>query len=260
MQIERVVSRNLQGICRRYVLHDPIANVLVLGDLYSPLFRVSDVYCVLENHKVKGVCSVFHAFSTPSIVFSKAALETKKVLLRKALSHVSSEFISLCHIEDVGLFKEYSSILRIHYEHQMVADSFGQIRSDNVEVVRVCRQELELLGRFYVEHHAEAWTPIQFEAGPYYCVKQAGRIVSAAGVHAVTPQIAQLGNIITDEAFRNRGFAAACTSALARDLALKGRIISLFVRTDNAPAIHMYQKLGFLKKHEIAFLVMRKNA
>jgi predicted GNAT family acetyltransferase len=142
----------------------------------------------------------------------------------------------------------------------MVAESFGKIRSDNVRVMRVSRRELESLNWFYEEHHAEAWTPIQFEAGPYYCVKHEGKIVSAAGVHAVTPKIAQLGNIVTDEAYRNRGFATACTSAVAADLGSKGRILSLFVRADNAPAIHMYQKLGFSKKHEIAFLVMRKNA
>jgi len=242
------------------VLQDPIGNVLVLGDLYSPLYPISDVYCALEGHKVTGVCSVYHGFSTPSVVFSRGTLETKRALLERALSCVSNEFISLCHPGDVGLFERCSTVLHVHHEHQMAADPFGKIRSANVGVVRISRRELESLSRFYEEHHAEAWTPIQFEAGPYYCAKREGKMVSAAGVHAVTPKIAQLGNIVTDEAYRNRGFATACTSAVAADLASKGRIISLFVRTGNAPAIHMYQNLGFSKKHEIAFLVMRKNA
>jgi ribosomal protein S18 acetylase RimI-like enzyme len=242
------------------VLQDPIGNVLVLGDLYSPLYRISDVYCALEGHKVAGVCSVYHGFSTPSVVFSRSTLETKQALLKKVLSHVSGEFISPCHHGDVGLFEKCSNVLHVHHEHQMAADPFAKIRSDSVEVVRVSRRELEPLSRFYEEHHAEAWAPIQFEAGPYYCIKHEGKIVSAAGVHVVAPKIAQLGNIVTDEAYRNQGFATACTSALAADLASKGRIISLFVRTGNAPAIHMYQNLGFSKKHEIAFLVMRKNA
>jgi predicted GNAT family acetyltransferase len=90
-------------------------------------------------------------------------------------------------------------------------------------------------------------------------VKQDHKIVSAAGVHVVTPQTAQLGNIITDEAYRNRDYATACTSALANRLSASGRVISLFVRTDNAPAIRMYEKLGFRKKREIAFLFLRKN-
>jgi predicted GNAT family acetyltransferase len=141
----------------------------------------------------------------------------------------------------------------------MITDSPKHFEFENVSAERVKKRELELLNRFYVEHHAEAWAPIQFEAGPYYCVKEEGKIVSAAGVHIVTPQIAQLGNIITDEAYRNQGFATQCTYSLAADLASKGRIISLFVRTDNASAIHMYEKLGFSKKRDISFLMMQKN-
>jgi RimJ/RimL family protein N-acetyltransferase len=258
LQIRKVVSTSLQRASRRFALRDPIANVLVLGDLYSPLCRVSDIYCAVENHRIEGVCSVYHAFSTPSVVFSNATPGTKQALLRQALNEVSADFISLCHPDDVNLFKEHATILHNHSEQQMVANPPRQIKS-KVEAVKVRKDELELLNSFYVEHHAEAWTPIQFETGPYYCIKHGDRIVSAAGVHIVTPQIAQLGNIVTDEAYRNRGFATACTSALAADLASKGRIISLFVRADNAAAIYIYKKLEFCEKREIVFLVMRKN-
>ncbi len=127
-------------------------------------------------------------------------------------------------------------------------------------VSRVRKCDLEMLDRFYADHHSEAWAPIQFEAGPYYCIKQDAKIVSAAGVHLVAPQIAQLGNIVTDEAYRNRGFASACTSTLATALASEDRILSLFVKADNFPAIHMYEALGFTKKRDIVFLVMRKHS
>jgi predicted GNAT family acetyltransferase len=150
--------------------------------------------------------------------------------------------------------------LRCHNEFQMITRSPREVEIGDVEVSRVDNNELKALSHFYVNHHAEAWTPIQFKAGPYYCVKREGKIVSAAGVHIVTPQIAHLGNIVTDEAFRGQGFATACTAALAKDLASKGRIISLYVKVDNAPAIHIYAKLGFTKSRDIRFLVMRKKA
>ena len=119
---------------------------------------------------------------------------------------------------------------------------------------------LKILDKFYRDRKVEAWTPIQFRVGPYYCVKKENKIVSVAGVHLVTPQIAQLGNIITDQAYRRQGFASVCTSTLAVDLASKKRIISLFVRTDNRSAINMYRNLGFYKIMDRAFLVMRKDA
>jgi len=221
---------------------------------------VSDVYSAIENKQVVGVCTIYHAFVTPSIVLGTATQQIKKDLIEKALGEIPDEFISLCQPNDTDLFKEYSTVLHFHSEQQMIADPPKTIDCSHINVRKVRKEELESLNRFYGEHGAEAWSPIQFRAGPYYCVKHEGKIVSVAGVHLVTPQIAQLGNIVTDEDYRNRGYATACTSVLATDLASKGRIISLFVRLDNAPAIHTYEKLGFHKTREITFLVMRKNA
>lgn len=259
MQIRKVASKSSLMACRRFLAQDPIDNVLPLGDLYSPLFHVSDVYSAVRSSKVVGVCAIYRAFSTPSIVFGTATQKIKQVLIKKLVSEISNKFISLCEPSDVDLFKEYSTILHSHPEQQMIADPPKKIECGDIKVEKVSRNELELLNKFYADHHAEAWVPIQFKTGPYYCIKHDGKIVSVAGVHLVTPQIAQLGNIVTDEAYQNRGFATACTNRLAADLASKGRIISLFVRMDNPPATHMYEKLGFYKKREIMFLVMRKN-
>jgi len=260
VRIERVISTSSLRTCRRVLAQDPIANVLPLGDLYSPLLQVSDIYRAIKSNKVIGVCIVYRAFSTPSIVFGTTTPEVKRALLEEALNGVSKKFISLCPSSDIDLLKEYSTILHHHIEQQMIANPPKQIECGSIKVTRVKKKEQELLNRFYIEQHAEAWVPLQFKAGPYYCVKKEGKIVSAAGVHLVTPQIAQLGNIVTDEAYRNQGYATACTSALATDLASKGRIISLFVRTDNPNAIRIYEKLGFFKTGEITFLIMRKNS
>lgn len=260
MDIRKVTSKNLVTVCRRFLAKDPVANVLPLGDLYSPLFSVSNVYCATESNRVVGICSVYRAYSTPSLVLSTATTEVKRALIEKALAEVSEGFISLCPPEDVNLFKQHAAITHSRSEQQMITTTPKCIEHGNIKPTRVHRNELESLNRFYVEHGAEAWTPIQFETGPYYSVKHNGKLVSAAGVHIVTPQIAQLGNIITNEAHRNRGFGTACTNALAVALASRGRIISLFVKVDNSPAIHMYEKLGFTKKRDIAFLAFRKKA
>ena len=259
LKIKKATSKSLLIACRRFLAKDPAANVLPLGDLYAPLFKVSDVYSAIEGNCVVGICSVFRAYGTPSLVLGTAMPEVNRALIQKALNGISKDFISLCSSDDASLLGEYSTVLHSHLEQQMTADSPKHVEHRKVNVQKVGKNELELLNKFYVEHRAEAWTPIQFKAGPYYCIKHDGKIVSAAGVHLVTPQIAQLGNIITDEAYRNRGYGTECTAALAADLASKGRTISLFVRVDNAPAIRMYEKLGFTKKREITFLIMQKN-
>jgi ribosomal protein S18 acetylase RimI-like enzyme len=260
LKVRKIVSTSALRACRTFLAQNPISNVLPLGDLYSPLFQVSDVFEAVENSQVVGICAIYRAFSTPSVVLGTGTQETKETLVREALREISSDFISLCDPNDVDIFKKYSTTLHHHHEQQMTANPPEKIECDNINVDKVRENELESLNGFYMEHGAEAWVPIQFKAGPYYCVRREDQIVSAAGVHLVTPQIAQLGNIVTDEAYRNRGFATACTETLATDLASKGRIISLFVQTENAPAIHIYEKLGFCKANNIAFLIMRKNA
>ena len=258
LQIRKITSTELIHACRKYLAQDPVSNVLPLGDLYPPLFQASDVYCAVERKRVIGVCAIYRAFLKPSVVLGTAVQNVKEALVKKALGEISDEFVSLCPPDEVNLLKDYSSVLRHHREQQMIANPPMQIEYGDIKAEKVKKNDLDLLNEFY-EPRTEAWVPIQFRAGPYYCVRRDGKIVSVAGVHLVTPQIAQLGNIITDEAYRNQGFATACTGVLAADLASKGRVISLFVRADNEPAIHVYKKLGFRKARDISFLILRKN-
>jgi len=259
MLLREAATPHQLGKARKFLAENPVFNVLPLGDTYAPLLGVSKLFLATEGSAVIGVCSVYHPFNRrPSVALSTATSETKKALLGVALRHVSGEFITLCNFDEVEMVKAHAAILGFESEMQMVANSPKRIKS-NVKVSRAREKDVKELDRFYSEQDSRAWTPLQFKAGPFYCVKRNGKIVSAAGTHLKTPQIAHLGSIATDEAYRRQGFAAACTSALALDLASKGRIISLFVRRDNKSAISMYEKLGFREIREIALIMARKD-
>lgn len=257
LQIKPVTPRLLND-CRKFLTQDLTANVLVLGDCYSPLLEASTLSCAYEDNKIVGVCSIFHGFSKPSIAIGTTTEQVKKTLLETALREVEGEFISVVPTVEFSLLKEYASVLQFHYEQQMITSKPRQVKIMN-KPIRVSEDELYELDEFYVKQCSPGWIPLHLEVGPVYCIKQDGRIVSAAGVHICTPYIVQLGNIVTDEACRNRGFASACTSALANKLATRNRIISLYVRTDNKPAIRMYEQLGFVKKREVVFVTMQKT-
>ena len=260
MKIQKVTPSHLLNACRAFLSKDPVNNVLTLGDLYLPLFNMSEIYAAAEDRKVTGVSSIFHAFSLPSIAIGTTTKEVRIALLEKALGTIQKDFITLDTPDQTSFYENYAAILLSYHEHQMTLTKPKNIEiNSNVNAQKATKKDLEALNIFYLEHESPAWNPIQFKTGPYYIVKHENKIVSAAGIHILTPQIAQLGNILTDKAQRQKGYSKACTSALVKELSRKNRVISLFARTDNTPAIHMYEQIGFRKAKTINFLIMRKK-
>ena len=70
-----------------------------------------------------------------------------------------------------------------------------------------------------------------------------------AGVHLYSKEysVAAIGNVATAESERGRGYSTSVTASLCADLWNDVKIIGLNVKADNAPAIKVYNKLGFIK-------------
>ena len=62
---------------------------------------------------------------------------------------------------------------------------------------------------------------------------------------AITPDCVQLMGVWTHPAFRRRGHARQLLREVCGHLARKGKIVTLFVNDFNAPAIELYESLGF---------------
>lgn len=93
-----------------------------------------------------------------------------------------------------------------------------------------------------------AFSPWQIEHGAFFGVWDEGALIAAAGTHVWSraERVAAVGNVFTRPDRRGRGHAARCTAAVVRAALDAGlNPVVLNVRTDNAPAIHVYQKLGF---------------
>src|SRR3990170_7133137 len=89
--------------------------------------------------------------------------------------------------------------------------------------------------------------PSVVEDGVYYGVRVRGRLVSAAGTHAVNPRegIAVVGNVMTHADFRGHDFAKMVTSAVTSDLLGRLPDVALNVHADNDPAVAAYPRLGY---------------
>ena len=99
----------------------------------------------------------------------------------------------------------------------------------------------------YSATRAAAVRPETLLAQGCYGVWEDGRLVSIAGTHGLSRRrgIAAIGNVFTDPAYRDRGYAKMCVSALAADLVRVVPEIILNVGDSNTPALRVYDRVGF---------------
>ncbi|MBI3723144.1 GNAT family N-acetyltransferase [bacterium] len=125
---------------------------------------------------------------------------------------------------------------------------------EEIPVERVPTHELDRLDAFLRAHGATAWSRESFATGAYYWVREGSEPVAAAGVHFETPFVGQIANVLVREDRRLRGLGRAVTTAVARRLRASGKIVSLYVKSDNAAALRLYDRLGFRVARKLSYL------
>ncbi|HEV8229208.1 MAG TPA: GNAT family N-acetyltransferase [Candidatus Limnocylindria bacterium] len=91
------------------------------------------------------------------------------------------------------------------------------------------------------------FTPERLAREIYFGVYVGVTLAAAAGTHVRSRRssIAAVGNVLTRLAYRDRGMATSVTSAVTAAALEEHRDVVLNVRQDNAPAIAVYDRLGY---------------
>lgn len=113
--------------------------------------------------------------------------------------------------------------------------------------LRLLPVEIGDLNRLY-GYGFTAWLPAESIAhGVYYGIREGGRLVAAAGTHVISAEagLAAVGNVMTHPDYRGRGYAKLTTSAVTQELLRTCDHVVLNVRSDNPPAIAVYESLGY---------------
>ena len=87
-------------------------------------------------------------------------------------------------------------------------------------------------------------TRSQIDEGRSWLWEEAGRILFKAEASAWTPAAVQLQQVWVDPEERNRGYAKRGLRDLCRFLLRRVPAVCLFVRSENAPAIRVYDGIG----------------
>jgi ribosomal protein S18 acetylase RimI-like enzyme len=127
---------------------------------------------------------------------------------------------------------------------------------------RLTAHDIDELNRLYQLGFRGGFPPAILDDGVYYGVRVGGRLVSAAGTHAVNPRerIAVVGNVMTHVDFRGHDFAKMVTSAVTAELLERVDDIALNVHADNAPAIAAYARLGYRTYCDLTERLVRRRA
>jgi ribosomal protein S18 acetylase RimI-like enzyme len=112
---------------------------------------------------------------------------------------------------------------------------------------RLTALDIDELNRLYQLGFRAGFPASIVEEGVYFGVRVRGRLVSAAGTHAINPRegIAVVGNVMTHTDFRGHDFAKMVTSAVTAELLDRVADVTLNVHADNDPAVAAYSRLGY---------------
>lgn len=136
---------------------------------------------------------------------------------------------------------------RVDRMHRMAVD----VRAFNPRVThRVARlgpEHLEDIIDLYGHASRTYFTPDRLRREIYFGIYVGAALVSAAGTHvrSVRAGLAAVGNVLTKLGYRDRGMATSVTSAVTQAALEDHRDVVLNVRQDNAPAIAVYERLGY---------------
>ena len=89
---------------------------------------------------------------------------------------------------------------------------------------------------------------MQIEEGRSWIWRDDGTILFKAEASAWTPSAVQLQQVWVDPPARNRGYGQRAMRDLIRLLLRRVPTVCLFVRSENAPAIRVYEAVGMRRQ------------
>jgi len=94
--------------------------------------------------------------------------------------------------------------------------------------------------------------------GDYFGVFDGEKLVAMTGIRASVGPYREVSAVCTHPDYVGKGYAAALITRVINLIVERGCIPYLHVRKDNTNAIRVYERLGFVSRHEMVFNIIKK--
>jgi len=227
---------------------DVIRHVFAFYDIqHEP--EHTTMYAAFKNGNLKGYTLIYTSLEFPSIV-----LECEKDTARKLIEYAQKPRFIMHAPPNLLPIIEGKFPNAKHYVEDWMLVEKGKANFSKSESVRRLSTEDDasklaaLLAtredrpRGLVKKHIDLINKM-----PIYGVVVNGELVSYAGSFIQLPQVWMIGGVYTHPNHRNEGYATLATSAVTEEALKKAEAAALFVRSDNYPAVRVYEKIGYKK-------------
>jgi ribosomal protein S18 acetylase RimI-like enzyme len=248
----RIISIHDRDRLAAFLRRDAPLHLYALGDLgdffwphtlWYGLERDGELQEVILGYMAPELLVLHALTSGPPDVMATLLVGVRHLLPPRVYAHLTpglqDALAATYHIEDHG-----------DYDKMQLVEPARIAEVDTTETQRLEPGDLAEIQALYAASYPGNWfDPRMLATGHYYGLREAGQLVSVAGVHVYAPTqaAAALGNIVTHPQARGRGYATIVTARLCRELLATVEQIGLNVRADNAVAIACYRRLGFVR-------------
>lgn len=237
----------------RFLVRNPALYLYCLGDLDEPFWIRGQWFGIRRGPELAALALLYCGLALPTVLAfaesdsdSNAVLESlveklAPVLPRRFYAHLSP---------NVGRALEERWTLQsqgLHYKMELLdRDPIRRVEAPGVLPMSV-RDLPEIRALFERSYPGHSFEDGMLDAGPCFGLRVDGVLVSFAGVHVYSRRYraAAPGNIVTDPAWRRRGFGGLVTARLCQALFADVDHIGLNVKAENQAAIACYEALGF---------------
>jgi len=254
LKVEKIGENNRQHIIDS-LKSDVIRHVFAFYDIQHEPDRTT-TYAAFENGDFRGYILIYTGADVLSVILECESGVAEKLIeyapKDNFIVHTSPNLVSAVqrgfpsekhYVENWMLIRKGEAsfhrsglVRRLHNEED--AEKLGELLSTREDRPKKA-------GKRYFDWIIEM---------PIFGVLIRGKLLSYAGSFLQLPQVWMIGGVYTHPKHRNRGYATLAVSAVTEEALEKAEAAALFVRSDNYPAIKAYEKIGYKKIGEKAWI------